>query len=87
MTIKRIHVNQHVLKKNLKNKEHDPVFTVKCGNRNHYGHTIRIEGPSELKYPGKALSCGAKAWVETTSPVEVWLETGPETEYMVVREP
>lgn len=74
MTIKRIHVNQHVLRKNLKDGEHEPIFTVKCSNRNHYGHRVKINGPSEVMYPGKQLSCGARAWIETTSPVEVWQE-------------
>ena len=74
MTIKRIHVNQHVLRKNSKEGENEPIFTVKCSNRNHYGHNIKIKGESELISPGKTLSCGAKAWIETTSPVEIWQE-------------
>lgn len=72
MTIKRIHVNQHVLKSNSKHDQKEPIFTVKCSNRNHYGHRVKIEGPSEVVYGLKPLSCGAKAWIETTSPVEVW---------------
>ena len=86
-TIKRIHVNQHVVKSNAKNDEHKPIFTVKCSNRNHYGHTVKIQGPSEVVYPGKTLSCGAKAWIETTAPVEVWVTSGPDSEYMTAREP
>lgn len=73
--IKRIHVNQHVLKANAKNGENNPFFTVKCSTRNHYGHRVVIDGPSELVSPEKPLSCGAKAWIETRSPVHVITHT------------
>lgn len=86
MTIKRIHVNQHVLRSNAKHGEDKPFFTVKCSNRNHYGHRVAIQGPSELVCPGKVLSCGAKAWIETTSAVEVWARSEPGCEQLIAKE-
>ena len=40
----RIHVNQHVIKANRKNKENNPVITVKNSRSNTYGHTVKIDG-------------------------------------------
>ena len=70
--IKRIHVNQHVIKRNRKTGAREPVLTVKWGKMNHYGHTVRILGESTVVYrPNKPLSCGAHVWVETHAAVEV----------------
>ena len=56
--LKRIHVNQHKIRHNLKHGSDDPVITVKTSKSNEYGHD-------------KPLSCGAKVWIETESEVEV----------------
>ena len=65
-----IHVNQHVIKRNSKLKENNPVLTVKTYNSNTYAHEVEIQGPSRIIYsPDKPLSCGARVWIETTSPV------------------
>jgi len=70
--IKRIHINQHVIKKNGKTDERNPVITVKSTNANNYGHEVTINGPSVVKYmPDHPLSCGAKVWIETKSEVQV----------------
>ena len=70
--IKRIHVNQHVIKRNRKTGENEPVLTVKTYKSNTYGHTITIHGPSKIVYsPDKPLSCGAQVWIETSSEVEI----------------
>ena len=67
-----IHVNQHAIKANTKNGTRDPVLTVKTYKSNTYAHTATIFGPSEVVYrPDKPLSCGARVWIETQSPVEV----------------
>ncbi len=72
MTIKRIHVNQHVVRKNNKTGEREPVLTVKEGKKNTYGHSVTVHGPSKVVYsPDKPLSCGARVWVETTAEVEI----------------
>lgn len=70
-TLKKIHINMHVIRKNKKENLYDPVVTVKSSSGNFYGHRVQIEGPSEIVYPEKPLSCGARVWVETRSPVQV----------------
>lgn len=67
-----IHVNQHVIKKNRKNKTNDPVLTVKNYKSNIYAHDVDILGPSKVIYsPEKPLSCGAHVWIETQSDVKI----------------
>jgi hypothetical protein len=71
-----IHVNQHVIRKNAKTGEREPVLTVKQGRRNRYAHEVEILGPSKVVYrPDKPLSCGARVWIETHS--DVVLDPGP----------
>lgn len=42
------------------------------GMRKRYGRSVIIEGPSTILYrPNNPLSCGARAWIETTSKVRV----------------
>lgn len=65
-----IHVNQHIIRSNLKNKENQPVLTVKTHKSNTYAHTVEIQGPSRVIYsPNKPLSCGARVWIETQAEV------------------
>jgi hypothetical protein len=67
-----IHVNQHVIKSNRKNKVEDPVLTVKTYKSNTYAHEVIIKGSSKVVYsPNKPLSCGAYVWLETESEVEI----------------
>ena len=68
----RIHVNQHVIKRNAKTGQEEPVLTVKQGRKNTYAHEVNILGPSRVVYsPDKPLSCGAKVWIETDADVEI----------------
>ena len=68
--MKRIHINQHVIRANKKNGTNDPVITVKDSKRNVYADRVEIGGPSTVIYsPDKPLSCGARVWIETTAPV------------------
>jgi len=63
-------VNQHIIKRNSKTGEREPVITVKQGRKNTYGHSVQILGPSTVVYsPDKPLSCGAKVWIETEAEV------------------
>ena len=65
-----IHVNQHEIKANLKNKVCNPVLTVKTYKSNTYAHEVEILGPSKVVYsPDKPLSCGARVWIETHAEV------------------
>ena len=69
--VKRIHVNQHMIRANTKDDEDRPIFTCKAGTDNYRGHEVQIHGPSVLVYPEKPLSCGARVWIETLSPVSI----------------
>jgi len=65
-----IHVNQHVIKKNVKEGTSKPCLTVKTYKSNTYASSVEILGPSRVIYnPHKPLSCGARCWIETDSPV------------------
>ena len=67
-----VHVNQHVIKSNRKNKIEEPVLTVKTYKSNTYAHEVNIKGDSKVVYsPDKPLSCGAHVWIETQSEVEI----------------
>lgn len=65
-----IHVNQHVIRDNYRNGTTDPVLTVKTYKTNEYAHEVEIGGPCRIVYrPDTPLSCGARVWIETDSPV------------------
>jgi len=65
-----IHVNQHIIKKNSKTGEREPVLTSKTYKNNTYCHEAIIDGPCRIIYrPDRPLSCGAKVWIETQSDV------------------
>jgi hypothetical protein len=69
-----IHVNQHIIKANLKNGEDNAVITIKQGKKNTYCHEVAILGPSKVIYGGSdkpLLSCGARVVVETESEIEI----------------
>jgi hypothetical protein len=70
--IKRIHVDQHRVKKNNKEGTNLPVLTVQARGGPYKAHKVSINGPSELVYrPEKPLSCGARVWIATTAEVIV----------------
>lgn len=59
----------HRIKANAKNGTDDPVLTVQAKGGPYKAHEILIDGPSKIVYEGTALSCGARAWIETTAEV------------------
>jgi len=66
----RIHVNQHIIKRNAKSGDREPVLTCKTSKSNNYAHEVIIKGDSKVIYsPDKPLSCGAKVWIETDGEV------------------
>jgi hypothetical protein len=74
---KYIHINQHIIKRNGKTGERNPVITVKTYKSNDYGHEVEVLGPCNVKYsPDKPLSCGAKVWIETPSLLRLRTEDG-----------
>lgn len=69
---KRIHINQHVIRRNTKTGEREPVITAKTYKENNYGHEVIIDGPCKVIYsPDKPLSCGARVWIETEEGITV----------------
>jgi hypothetical protein len=70
--IKRIHVNQHVIKANTKTGETAPPLTVQAQGGPYPAREVTINGPSKVVYsPEKPLSCGARVWVETIAEVVI----------------
>ena len=68
--LKRIHVNQHVIRRNQKIGEREAPLSVKTSKANHRAHSVAIDGPSRVVYsPDRPLACGARVWVETDAPV------------------
>jgi len=67
-----IHVNQHIIKRNRKLRQHNPVLTVKTYKSNTYAHEVELTGPAKVVYsPDKPLSCGAVCWIESQHPVKI----------------
>ena len=74
--IKRIHVNQHNIRKFKKEGASPPVLTVKTGKKNLKGDKVEIVRDGEvlaiLEFkPDKPLNCGATVWIETKEEVRV----------------
>lgn len=68
--LKRIHVNQYVIRSNQRTGAKDPPLTIKTSRANTKAHAVEILGPSTVVYaPGKPLSCGARVWIETQATV------------------
>ena len=71
-SMKRIHINQHIIKRNSKTGQREPVITVKEGRTNTYAQSVEILGTSKIVYsPDKPLSCGAKVWIETNAEIKI----------------
>ena len=69
--MKIIHVNRQHIAMNAKDCKNRPVYTIKDKGRVRYAREVIINGPSRLVYNGNQLSCGARAWIETSSDVEL----------------
>lgn len=67
---KRIHVNQHVIRRNHKTGETTPPISIKTSRGATNATEVVIQGPSTVVYrPDKPLSCGARVWLETDATV------------------
>lgn len=67
---KIVHVNQHVIKRNGKTGEREPVMTIKYRGTNTYGYYVDVVYNGVVigtfRYePDHPLSCGATVWFET----------------------
>jgi hypothetical protein len=70
--IKRIHVNQHVIKSNRKHGKSDAVLTIKTTKNNIKANHIMIGDNVRLCYaPESPLACGATIWIETTEEIQI----------------
>lgn len=56
---------------NAKDGKDRPVYTIKDKKKVSYAREVNILGPSKLVYNGSQLNCGARAWIETNSPIEL----------------
>ena len=86
--LKRIHINQHVIKENAKRTgELLPVITCKTSKTNNYYTELEImdsDGSVAAKViysPDKPLSCGAKVWIETRAIVSGVAHDYPDPRY------
>lgn len=70
--LKRIHVDQHAVRRNLRADTPEPVISVKTYRENLKAFEVELLGPGKVVYrPEKPLSCGARVWIETDLPVRV----------------
>ena len=69
--MKIIHVNRQHIAMNAKDGKNRPVYTIKDKGRVRYAREVIINGPSRRVYTGNQLSGGARAWIETSSDVEL----------------
>jgi hypothetical protein len=69
--MKIIHVNRQHIAMNAKDGKNRPVYTIKDKGKTLYAREVVINGPSKLVYNGKQLTCGARAWIETDSEIEL----------------
>ena len=61
----KIHVNQHVIRRNHKKGENESCITVKTYKENHYCYEVQFKGPGKVMYrPDNPLPCGAYVWIE-----------------------
>ena len=56
---------------NAKDGKNRPVYTIKDKGKTLYAREVIINGPSRLVYNGQQLTCGARAWIETDSDIEL----------------
>jgi hypothetical protein len=69
--VKIIHVNRQHIAMNTKDGKDRPVYTIKDKGKTLYAREVVINGPSKLVYNGEQLTCGARAWIETDSDIEL----------------
>lgn len=75
-TIKRLHVDQAVIRANRKHGRTDPPITVQTSRGPIKCAVVHVNGPSTFIYrPDKPLACGARLWIETTAEIEVLLSS------------
>jgi hypothetical protein len=66
--IKRIHVNKHVIAKNLKHGTDLPAISIQHTGGPTPARVVAIHGPSLMR-SDKPLKCGARVYIETTAEI------------------
>lgn len=66
-----VHVNSHLIKKNKKHQQKQPVITAKKGKTNQYGHEVEILGGCRIVYRPDSPKYGATVWIETLYDVKI----------------
>ena len=67
-----IHINQHIIRRNSKRGEREPVITCKTYKDNTYCHEVIINKHTKIVYrPDNPLPCGAKVWIETEGEIKI----------------
>jgi hypothetical protein len=79
---RRVHVNQHVLRRNRKTGQSDPVVSIRTYKGTERVRTFLADGGELVASPAHPLSCGAKYWFETSSP-QVQLDSVPPVDWDV----
>lgn len=66
-TIKRIHVDKHVLASNRQHDEDRPAWTIQTSGGPIKCRFWQVDGPAVGRQGSKPLSCGARMYLETRS--------------------
>jgi hypothetical protein len=66
-----IHVDQQVIRRNLKKGTDDPPITVRTYKDVKKVREVKVKGGKFVYRPEDPLSCGARLWFETDEPVEI----------------
>jgi hypothetical protein len=66
-----IHVNRQFIAMNAKDGGTRPVYTIKTNGKIRYAREVEILGQSKMVYDGTQLKCGARAWIETDSDINL----------------
>lgn len=70
--IKRIHVNQGLVRHNVKNDSDIPAVTVQWRGKSYTAADVVVRGESRvMQRMNEPLSCGARIWIETKAEVEL----------------
>lgn len=73
--IKRIHVNQQLIRQRTKDKDAGPCLTVQTSAGPIRAYRVDIRGPSSLvESVDKPLGCGARVWIETRAALSLVTE-------------
>lgn len=68
--LKRIHVNQHMIRDDRKNGTVSDVVSVATSKGVFHGRLVSINGESRIVYsPKKPRPCGARLWIETRAEI------------------